>query len=585
MGYLGKRGNFVRVRLLGIVLLVGSMLTGCGSSDRDIYSRGSGQAPGPGNNQVVLRFDDVGLPAGVDSIQAVFLDGSGNRVGDVAEVPLSGTDFVIDNVPSNAVSLEIDYLRNEGFALFESYHALGTTTTLGQQDRLSSTDAPRLFEAKPGKTVWTTSLAPARFNLEAYGNPGNDIEPIGPSPFAVRGVGYSPTPIGASNKDGPNFGDVFWDGFYIAGERTDLLDWQKVWKRDLENIRTRFNSVRLYALVAEHVDSSGRFTNPPQDRDHKKFLDACWNNGHNPVYVMVGVPMPSDCFLLSGNADNRANWERVYAKTLQQTKDHPAVMGYTFFNEIGGLEQWGEDTAESDFYWGQIQKYADQGKAAAPDKLIGFAYFDAPPNARAAKSYMAQYGGSIDYWGINSFQGSVIGPTLAPYKELESATKPVLFTEFGVPATGHSVDAISSGNKPTQEGVNSIYADATTISNAATAMSRMIPVALADNIVAGMFYFEWCDEHWKQDPSPGNYTTGITTHEGGVKVDPTQMPNGFYDEEGFGLHAVATHPDRPATSVYSPFNKTAKTANNFPDILTPRQALLDAVTSAFAPVR
>lgn len=490
----------MHVRDLGIACIASLLLAGCGSTSRDTFSQSSGQAPTP-DNRVVLRFDAATLPEGVDSVQAVFMDGSQNRVADVVEVPVTGTDFVIDNVPPEAAFLEVDYLRNGGFALYESYHALNGPQVLAQQDRLSSPDRPVLYQAQAGKSVWTTSLSPARFNLEAYGNPGTDVGPLAASPFPVRGVGYSPTPIGASNKDGPNFGDIFWDGFYIPGERTDLLDWEKVWKRDLESIRSRFNSVRLYSLVAEHVDSTGQFTNPPQARTHKKFLDACWNNGHNPVYVMVGIPMPSDCFLQTGNAGNRANWERVYTSTIEQTKDHPAVMGYTFFNEIGGIDEWGADPAKSDFYWGQIKKYADQGKAAAPDKLIGFSYFDAPPNVSSAKNYMTQYGGSIDYWGINSFQGSVIAPTLAPYKALDGASKPVLFTEFGVPATGHSVDEISSADKPTQAGVNSIYADETTIGKAANAMKTMIPMALADPIVAGMFYFEWSDEHWKQDPS------------------------------------------------------------------------------------
>ena len=573
----------MRVKFLGISLCA-TLLAGCGSSSQDSINQVSGQVETP-NQQVVLRFDETTLPQDVDSVQAVFLSQEGARLGEVIEVPLTGTNFILENVPAETATVEVDYLRNGGFALFESYHSLGNANISAQQDRFSSTGNPVLYAAQAGTSKWTTSLAPARFQLQAVGSPGRDTQAGGPSPFPVRGVGYSPTPIGASNKNGPNFGDVFWDSFYIAGERTDLLDWERVWKRDIENIRTRFNAVRLYSLVAEHVNDAGQFTTPPTTRTHKKFLDACWNNGHNPVYVMVGVPMPSDCFLQDGNAANRANWERVFSTTVQQTKDHPAVMGYTIFNEVGGINEWGQDPASAQFYWTQIQKYSAEAKSTAPDKLVGFAYFDAPPNVALAKPYMVQYGGSIDYWGINSFQGSVIAPTLAPYKTLEGATKPVLFTEFGVPATGHSVDEISSGDRPTQAGVNSIYADGTTIAKAANAMATMIPLALGDSSVAGMFYFEWCDEHWKQDPALPAYTTSITTHEGGVKVDPSQMPNGFYDEEGFGLHSVALQPNRPATATYAPFNRNAATANNFPDVLTPRQALLDAVTAAYAPIR
>lgn len=576
----------MRVKLICFTLAVGLLVAACGSSNRDNFSQISGQqGGGAASGQIVLKFDESSLPQGVDSIQAVFLDATGGRLGDVVEVPLTGTNFVLPGTPPDAATLEIDYLRNGGFALYESFHAVSPTSVMGQRDRLSSYSSPVLYEAAAGESVWSTSLNPAAIKLETSGNPGKDSPRAEAKPFPVRGVGYSPAPIGTSNKNGPNFGDLFWDGFYIEGERRNLLDWEKVWKRDIDNIRARFNAIRVYSLIAEHVNDAGQFTNPPTTRTHQKFLDACWNNGHNPVYVMVGVPLPSDCFLSNGNASNRANWERVYASTLEQTKNHPAVMGYTFFNEIGGSAEWGGDTASSNFYWGQVKKYADQGKAAAPNKLVGFSYFDAPNNVNSARSYMNEYGSSIDFWGVNSFQATVIAPTLAPYKALGEATKPVLFTEFGVPATSHRVDDTCEGGKPSQDGVNSIYADADTIQKAADAMSRMLPMVLSDNIVGGMFYFEWNDEYWKQDPNLPCYNTSEIVQEGGVKADRSQMPNGFNDEEGFGLHAIATQPGRDPRSVFAPFDSNARTANNFPDVLTPRQALLEAVTSAFAPIR
>lgn len=55
----------------------------------------------------------------------------------------------------------------------------------------------------------------------------------------LRGVAYSPAPIGTSNKDGPGFGDL--SGTRRAGSAIG----KKVWERDLENIRSRgFNCLR-----------------------------------------------------------------------------------------------------------------------------------------------------------------------------------------------------------------------------------------------------------------------------------------------------------------------------------------------------
>lgn len=560
---------------------------GCSSSNTTSGGGPSGPNPLGPTGSFRVSFDQVQLPEGVDSAHAIFRDLNGNPVGDVVEVPLGVQSFVFPNVPLSAVLVEVDYLRNGGFALFESYHLLSSEFVEGRVDEslLSRADQPRLFAAKDARSRWSAFINPAEVRVATVGNPGQDQEEVGPTRFPIRGVGYSPAPIGSSNKDGPNFGDLFWDGFFIQGAG-DLLDWSKVWKRDIEDIRNRFNSVRVYSMVAEHANNNGQFEVPPIVRTHNKFLDECWNNGHRPIYVMVGIPLPSDCLIQGGNADNRANWERLLTSSVAQMKDHPAVMGFTFFNELGGIDEWGGNPTASNFYWGQVQKYSTEIKAAAPDKLVGFSYFDAPSNVSSAQSngLLETFGSKLDFWGVNSFQGTTVTNSLAPYKALGGATKPVIMTEFAVPATSHSVDESCDGDFPSQAGVNSIFADSTTVAKAATAMRNVLPVLLSDNVVAGAFYFEWNDEWWKQDPKPGCYDTNKERQEGGVKAALSQMPNGFNDEEGFGLHSISLN-GRAAGSLFSPFDKNAATANNRPDILTPRTELLEAVTEAFKPVR
>lgn len=540
-----------------------------------------------------LRFDQVELPPDVDSAQAVFLDASGNQLGEVQEVAHEalGRTFTFSQMPAGTAFVEVDYLQHGGFALFESYHVAWniarSASVLPRFDEgeVSDPSAPKLFAATPARTIWSTALNPARLQVAASGNPGRDQGPSDPAPFTVKGVAYSPAPIGYTNKNAPSFGDLFWDGFFIQGAG-NLLDFNKVWRRDLEEIRSRFNSVRLYALLSEHANPGGQFENPPISRVHTKFLHECWNNGNDPLYVLIGVPLPSDCFEEGGNLQNRANWERVLTATLAEVKDHPAVLGFTIFNEQGGTDAWGGNGPASNFYWSQVEKYSAQVKAAAPDKLVGFAYFDNPGNVNLAQAngLLEQFGGNLDYWGVNAFQATTIGPSLAPYKALTGAKKPVLFTEFSVPATSHSVDEVCDGAFPTQAGVNSIFADGVTIGKAATAMATMIPTLLNDEIVAGLFYFEWCDEWWKQDPKPGCYDTSITAQEGGPAAAIGQMPNGFDDQEGYGLFSIGLG-NRQASAVYDPFNANAATANNRPDVLTPRTALLEAVKQAFGKLR
>ena len=352
-------------------------------------------------------------------------------------------------------------------------------------------------------------------------------------PFPVRGVGYSPAPIGFSNKFGPSLGDLFWDGGQNIPGAGVLLDWERVWQRDIAEIRKHFNSVRVYNMLEVQLNDDGSLPNinTAEVRTHQKFLDELWNNGNQPIYVLIGLPSSAVMYLPNGNAAEKAFFDANMARTATQLADHPAVMGFTLLNELGGSAEWGGNQTNSDFYWSAIQANSGIVKTNAPDKLVGLAYFDAPSDVTSAFSggFLEQYGGHLDFWGGNVFQSTVLGPSLAPYKSLGNASKPFLFTEFGIPATSHSDNSICSGSSPTQAGVNSIFADSSTIQTSASALDVILPQALNDDIVAGMFYFEWCDEWWKQD-SNGCYTTNITTQEGGQSAPVSQFVNGFNDE-------------------------------------------------------
>jgi hypothetical protein len=569
--------DFMRKTLLS--LLAFAVLAGCGSSSD--FATNANAATTTRTFSTV--FDQQTLPNDVDSVHAVFKDADGAIVLGPVEVPVNLNGFQITGVPNSAVQVEVDWLRNGGFALFESVHTLAGGGVLAQGDAggHSVTD-PTLGAAQAGHTAWSAQTNPAQFSVAVTGNPGQDVT-ASTGPFPVRGVGYSPAPIGFSNKFGPSLGDLFWDGGENIPGAGVLLDWEKVWKRDIEDIRPHFNSVRVYNMLELQLGDDGSFpnVNSAPFRTHLKFLDELWNNGHEPIYVLVGLPSSAAMYLPGGNPIEKAFFEANLARTATQLADHPAVMGFTLLNELGGAAEWGGNQANSDFYWGAIQTNSGVVKNAAPDKLVGFAYFDAPPDVTAASNggFMEQYGDNLDFWGGNVFQSTVLGPSLAPYRSLGNATKPFLFTEFGVPGTSHSDTSVCSGNSPTQAGVDSIFADATTIQTSADALDIILPQALNDEIVAGMFYFEWCDEWWKQDPN-NCYTTNITTQEGGQSAPLSQFVNGFNDEEGYGLHSIALN-NRAAGAVFAPFDPNAATANNQPDILTTRQTMLDAVSGVF----
>lgn len=586
-------------RAQGAAALVAAtlMLGGCGGGSGG-NSAASDSLPPTQTGTFRLVFEGNDPPAGADAVHLVFFDRLGRQVHGPLEVPL-GPLVEVPGVPMTAARVEADYLQNGGLALFESWSGLAWAPAQARSQRgvrarsddfVAVASDPAVAAAPPARSVWSAGVSggQAQITVATQGKPGLDQALSTPAPFQVKGVAYSPTSIGIDVKKSGHLGDYFWDGWMIQGAG-QLLDWERVWERDLEEIRDRFNSVRLYTMLAVHLQDDGTFPDwsNPTVRQHQKFLDALWNNNDRPLYALVGIPINNTLFDGTATPDAERFWRENLQRTVDQVKGHPAVMGFTIFNEVGGHAEWGADPAKSELYWQRIQEFSRIVEEAAPGKLVGFAWFDAPSDvAQASNAGLPQkYGGHLDFWGVNAFQATTIGPSLAPYKTLGSASKPVIFTEFGQPATSHSDTSLCEApSKPTQAGVDSIYADGNTVQKAADAIAHIVPITLADPIVGGLFYFEWNDEWWKQDPNAPCYTTRADRQEGGTVSAVSQMPNGFNDEEGYGLHAIALN-GRAADQLFSPFDPNAAAANVQPDTLTPRQGLLDALKAALGTLR
>lgn len=575
--------------LLSAALISAIALAGCGGSD----SASTGDVTishlnGAARNALQKNAAPpvAPLPDGVDSMQISFTDAGGSVVYGPIEIPATPVADV-KGVPLTAESATVHYLRNGGYALATDDEPITWDGTSGSASPTPSANAP-------SKTQWQASMDSkgiASLKLSVNGRTATE--------FLAKGVAYSPAPIGFSNKDGPSFGDIFWDtpgGF---------LDFERVWKRDIENIRSHgFNAVRTYSLISNFINNDGSIPSPADItkpgsllvRQHKKFLDEAWNNGVNPIYVIVGIPMPDTIYVKSafdapGNAKSNQFWDDNFTATIAQMKDHPAVIGFTIFNEVGGrchyadpvppapktkeerkcegsedlALYWQQLQTYPAHYWSQVKKYADRAKQMAPDKLIGWAFNDDADFAALTVEYRKQYAQSIDFYGVNVFQAAQLDTALNPWlKEKQSeAARPILMTEYGLPATGHR-----DPNDPL-----SIYADANTIKLTANAVGKLIPKAFEHPSVTGMFYFEWSDEWWKQ-PGNGNRND----RQEGIRTS-NDFPNGYWDEEGFGLYSIALG-DRAANQVYTD-NLGRKGGNVQVDKLTPRTELLDTVVSAF----
>jgi hypothetical protein len=324
-------------------------------------------------------------------------------------------------------------------------------------------------------------------------------------PIKLKGVCYSPAPLNGSNKGGPALGDWYWDNFDPIG------GWDALWARDLSKIRgVGANTIRVYSMLSRQLNyQDGTFPVPWNSGHlfkHQKFLDACWNGGRDPLYVLVGVSLPSD--MLWKNLYDKAStalktyWTEVLRETAETVGRHPAVMGFTVQNEKDGAEVCYGNSELATFWWGQVEKFATIVKQAAPDKIVSMACFDNPAIPGKAASYMGTCK-HMDFWGVNTYQTTDFNPVFGPSENGPGygflgypALKPVILTEFGIPATGH--------RDPKQHAT--IYEDAVTRSKTAEVVARMVPKVADYHTCVGIYYFEFCDEWWNQPGSPDIYT-------------------------------------------------------------------------------
>lgn len=410
------------------------------------------------------------------------------------------------------------------------------------------------------------------------------------SPFRIRGVCYSPCPIGGSNNNAANIGDWFWDTYTSGG--TTITSWQQTWENDLPNIKALgVNTIRVYCMLSQQLPDQW---NTNTIYTHQKFLDACYKNG---IYVMVGFPLPTQIFD-NGQTPTPAQswWQSNLQTTVTTLGAHPAVMGFIIANEVdnGAVDTYGPATNKT-YWWSQVQAMAQIAKTAAPDKLVGIANHDDPGICENCATEMATCT-SIDFWGVNTYQpqsfASVFGSSTINngYAKLTGAAlKPVILTEYGFPSTSRTT---ANTLVPT-----AIISTPETQQNVANVLNTMLPQAYNEQLNLGVYYFEYCDEWWNQSQysiaaqttcPQGTGTFAPNGGQGASNLVPPNdytwyggpiacgFPNYYWDNDGFGLYAVAVVGNRPPDN---PWNSLTNAPALPLDLRTARPSVIAAITN------
>lgn len=301
-------------------------------------------------------------------------------------------------------------------------------------------------------------------------------------PFFIKGMGYNPIPIG-------------------RGYAYDFTLDPRIYGRDFPKLREAgVNTIRVWNSVAS-----------------REFLDAAYNNGQNPIYVIMGFYVEpsriSDIIYREAVVSDFKNY-------VQRFKDHPAVLMWCVGNEVEFQLQklWPENENKLRDWFSLLNELS-----RAAFEVEGSSYH--PVMTSAAEIYLIGDGsiGSddnslkfLDVWGATLFRGRSFEGAFDQFRERSS--KPLVVTEFGI-------DAWDSIRGVEDENTQAEYA-----------ADLLRELFSAGERVLGGCYFEWTDE-WSKSGSPN-------THNPGGYEMPS-FPDGVSDEEWFGVCRVSENVGGP----------------------------------------
>lgn len=297
--------------------------------------------------------------------------------------------------------------------------------------------------------------------------------------FEARGVCYAPTPIGQTGSQVPH-GDYF------------TAEYGALYHRDLALMREMgVNCLRIYGW------------NPAAN--HQDFLDAAYNNGRRPIYVLINRWVNPDTAWTNTAATDgiAAEWAGI----ASSVKEHPAILGYIIGNELN----WSVANRMNPDFWVAINKVAGAIRQRDTNHIISTALAD----AGVAASITAFDGIMTNFnaWCLQAYRGKSFGMLFREYSL--ASTKPMLITEFGMDA----FDQRTGAEYPDKAMVQADYV-----------ASLWNDIVWNGHVASGGLVFEWLDEWWKA----GNI---IAHNEGGWAGG--QFPDGWADEEWWGIYRVA----------------------------------------------
>ena len=316
-----------------------------------------------------------------------------------------------------------------------------------------------------------------------------------------------------------------------------------------------FKTCARLALMRSNFTQAIRGSMPAQPGsagNWKQFLDACYNGGSNPIYVVMFSYVQGDVIAAGGAAYQQ--YITDYQNLVGSTATHPAILGYCVGNEIFG----GDVTSNPQFWvnYGALLNAAKAAGQSAGSHTIShdrhqrrlytgrcLAGHQAGRSVRSAEQPRCMGNQCLSWTSFGGLGNSVF----VQYQQLMTSlnkTKPLILGEWGTPHSTRQAPGVygndGSGGPPTnldnvpqnQMGPGQPYFAATTTSQFLTTQWQTISAnvgAGTNQVCVGGFIFDWCDEYWKggnPNAQQGGPNQGF---QGGA------FAGGYWDEAWFGI--------------------------------------------------
>ena len=321
--------------------------------------------------------------------------------------------------------------------------------------------------------------------------------------FTVRGVGYAPTPIGGDPETAPPHGDFFTSSY------------STIYNRDLPLLRQMgANTIRLWGWK--------------HDGDHSDFLDAAYNNGIRPIYIIVSYWLDA-----SRDISDPTVRQAIKAEFTQMVaihKNHPAVLMWAIGNELNAPWMFGD----SDDLFSLIDEMAGAAHTEEGDNYHPVTTPLADSNLINTITNRDSEVPHLDAWSVQVYRGSSFGSLFSDYAM--ASDKPLVITEYGI-------DAYDDENKDEYENLGTPY-------QAIYAESLWNEIVANSDICSGGSIMAYSDEWWK-----GKHGQSDSNHPSCPEAAPDfhsacgyandAYPDGYANEEWWGIMRIVDNGTSP----------------------------------------